>query len=93
MITDQVKQVYNVLFIVIVCGLLVMLYNGISLKCDKEGWMVYKQGPYGVVATGASDPIGFYAYKQFRAPYNWPIGFKTSYPVEHVAPIINSPWL
>lgn len=95
MLNEQVKQVYNILFIVIICGLLIMLYNGITLKCPdaKEGWMVYRQGPYGTVGTGATDPIGFYTYPQYRKPYNWPIGFKTTYPIEHIAPVWNTTWL
>lgn len=94
MLSEQVKQVYNILFIVILAGLLIMLYNSISLKCPtEEGWMVYEQAPYGTVGTGSTDPIGFYTFPQYRKPYNWPIGFKTTYPIEHIAPIWNTTWL
>jgi hypothetical protein len=93
MIQEDIGKIYRVIFIIVLIGMAIILVRSIKLDCDKEGWVTYSQYPYGATATGKDDPLVFYNVPQYRLPYNWPFGFKTSYPVEHVAPILNTPWL
>ena len=86
---DDILQKF--MLIILFVGLGIPLYMFI-IKCrGDENWTNY-MGQYGQVDTGADYPINninqpvFYKYNEYRLPYNWPVGVKRSYPVEHIAP-------
>ena len=70
-------------------GLLVLITISFKTGCNKkESWVNYEMVPYGKISTAYSEPITFYNCPEYRLPYNWPIGIKRSYPVEHIGPIM-----
>jgi hypothetical protein len=75
---------------IIMLGVIILFILSIRLGCQdvkKEGWVNYRNWPYGQASTAFSDPIGLYICPEYRLPYNWPLGVKRSYPVPHVAPL------
>jgi hypothetical protein len=52
-----------------------------------EGWINYKQQPFGNIYTGAGDlgvrPLVFYNEPRYRRPLNWPACHLVDYPVPH----------
>lgn len=102
-ITDEIKKVYHGLFIVVALGVLFMIITSVVRKCSdsQEGWLTYKRGPDNSVRTGidghypssaASRLVpsapAFYLVPEYRLPYDWPRGFQTSYPIDHVEPLV-----
>lgn len=79
----------NILIMVISLGIFALLIYSLVVRCDtvKEGWVNYKQLPYGNIQTGAGDegitPLAFYEYPIYRRPYNYPICHLVDYPVPH----------
>jgi hypothetical protein len=104
-VADEIKIVYRWLFFVVVLGVLILVIGTIATGCkgesSKEGWLTYKRGmdnsirtgidgyyPNGVNGLPPSAPA-FYLVPEYRLPYDWPRGFQTSYPVEHVEPLVS----
>lgn len=89
---EQIQSSYRVLFIIILIGLIILIITNISLKCDnnKESWITYKRAPTNEIRTGISGNglPGFYIVDEYRLPYDWPRGFKTTFPVPHVEPLV-----
>jgi hypothetical protein len=79
----------NILIMVIALGIFALLINSLVVSCGsaKEGWVNYKQQPYGNIQTGAGDsfitPVAFYEYPIYRRPYNYPICHLVNYPIPH----------
>ena len=82
----------NILIMFISLGIFSLLIYSLVVRCDsvkdvKEGWVNYKQYPYGNIQTGAGDagitPIAFYEYPIYRRPYNYPICHLVDYPIPH----------
>jgi hypothetical protein len=79
----------------IILALLVfsLLIWGITITCPtrniEEGWVDYEELPYGNIRSGAGNirnnvrPMGFYEYKTYRQPLNWPICHLVDYPIPH----------
>ena len=77
---------------ILVVGILVVfsfLIYSLVISCEskKEGWVDYKQFPYGNIQSGAGNegvrPITFYDYTSYRKPLNWPICHLVDYPIPH----------
>ena len=52
---DEIKKVYNGLFIIVAIGVLVMVITSVVRSCggkDVEGWITYKRGPDNTIRTG-----------------------------------------
>ena len=79
----------NIIIMFIALGLFILLIYSLVVSCDtvKEGWVNYKQLPYGNIQTGAGDigirPLVFYEYPIYRRPYNYPVCHLVDYPVPH----------
>uniref|UniRef100_A0A6C0EZ78 Uncharacterized protein n=1 Tax=viral metagenome TaxID=1070528 RepID=A0A6C0EZ78_9ZZZZ len=78
----------NLVIMIIALALFSMLIYSLVVTCDKkEGWVDYKQFPYGNIQSGAgnndSTPVSFYDYPSYRKPMNWPICHLVDYPVPH----------
>jgi len=77
-------------WIIIIVALIIftILIWSITITCPiKEGWVDYKELPYGNIRSGAGNvgirPMTFYEYKTYRRPLNWPICHLVDYPVPH----------
>ena len=84
-------------FIIAVCAVLLFMLLIYSLvvtcKSNKDGWVNYKQFPFGNIKTGAGNydenndniirPMSFYNYPIFRKPLNYPICHLVDYPIPH----------
>ena len=84
-------------FIIAVCALILfmlLIYSlVVSCKSNKDGWVNYKQYPFGNIKTGAGNydevndevirPMSFYDYPIYRKPLNWPICHLVDYPIPH----------
>jgi len=59
----------------------------ISCESKKDGWVDYKQYPFGNIQSGAGNedvrPISFYDYPIYRKPLNWPVCHLVNYPIPH----------
>jgi hypothetical protein len=79
------KMLLGISAIAIFAVLIYILVN--SCKGNTEGWVNYKQQPFGNIYTGSGDvgvrPVGFYDVPRFRRPYNWPVTHLVDYPVPH----------
>ena len=84
------------LFIIAVVAVLLfmlLIYSlVVSCKSNKDGWVNYKQYPFGNIKTGAGNfdddnnvirPMTFYDYPIYRKPLNWPICHLVDYPIPH----------
>jgi hypothetical protein len=83
--------------IIAVCAILLFMLLIYSLvvtcKSNKDGWVNYKQFPFGNIKTGAGNydenndniirPMSFYNYPIFRKPLNYPICHLVDYPIPH----------
>jgi hypothetical protein len=101
--SDDIKLAYRVVFYIVVFGVLLMIITSVVRKCEdnfSEGWITYKRGPdnsirtgidgyytNGVNSLGPSAPA-FYLVPEYRLPYDWPRGFQTNYPINHVEPLV-----
>jgi len=84
-------------FIIALCSVLLFMFLIYSLvvscKSNKDGWVNYKQYPFGNIKSGAGTydennvnditPISFYDYPIYRKPLNWPICHLVDYPIPH----------
>ena len=84
-------------FIIAVSAVLLFIFLIYSLvvscKSNKDGWVNYKEFPFGNINTGAGNydenndnvirPMSFYNYPIFRKPLNWPICHLVDYPIPH----------
>lgn len=102
---DEIKKVYNGLFIIVALGVLFMVITSMVRSCrgeGVEGWITYKRSPDNTIRTGIDGyyPSGsisglppsapaFYLVPEYRLPYDWPRGFQTEYPVPHVEPLVS----
>ena len=80
----------NTSIIIMCCALILFMFLIYSLvvSCDtkKEGWVNYKQIPFGNIQTGSGDdmrPILFYDYPSYRKPLNYPVCHLVDYPIPH----------
>lgn len=79
----------NIIICVVALILLGLLYYSLfmSNKTVTEGWVNYKQQPFGNIYTGSGNegvrPLVFYDVPRFRRPYNWPVRHLVDYPVPH----------
>jgi hypothetical protein len=80
---------FNILTILIALFLFTLLIYSLVVSCDsnKEGWVDYKQYPFGNIQSGAGDkdvrPISFYDYPIYRKPLDWPVCNLVDYPIPH----------
>ena len=79
----------NVIIMFVSLLIFAILIYSLVVSCDKvkEGWVNYKQSPYGNINTGAGDsgitPVAFYEYPIYRRPYNYPACHLVDYPLPH----------
>jgi len=59
-----------------------------TVNNNKEPWVNYLNIPFGELRTGKDCPTVFYKRPEYRLPYRWPLGIRTSYPEEHIAPLM-----
>jgi hypothetical protein len=90
-IHSHISVIYKKILPVILIFVLVMFVLGFRFRNNstKESWINYMNLPFGEVKTGVDSPVGFYIRPEYRLPYRWPLGIKTSYPITHVAPFMN----
>jgi hypothetical protein len=48
----------------------------------KSSWSMYTQAPYYFIKTHPNKPV-FYEKIIYRKPYRYPIGYSSSYPINH----------
>jgi hypothetical protein len=48
----------------------------------KSSWSIYTQAPYYFLKTHPDKPV-FYEKKLYRKPYRYPIGYSSTYPINH----------
>jgi hypothetical protein len=79
----------NLIIMIVALVIFLILIYSLVVNCDtvKEGWVNYKQLPYGNIQTGAGDrnitPLEFYEYPIYRRPYNYPACHLVDYPLPH----------
>lgn len=66
-----------ILFVVIIT-----IFKG-DCENTKEGWVNYKNLPFGNIDSGKSSPLVMYDIPRYRKPYNWPQCFITNHPERH----------
>jgi hypothetical protein len=80
------SNIIIIFFSLLIFGLLIY---SLIVNCDtvKEGWVDYKQVPFGNIQSGAGSPgvtpLVFYEYPIYRRPYNYPICHLVDYPTPH----------
>ena len=90
LIIKQLTFIYKVILPIILIFTLVWFVLGFNIKKNNtniENWVNYVNIPLGEIRTGKDCPLVFYKRQQYRLPYRWPLGFKTSYPEVHVTPL------
>jgi hypothetical protein len=78
----------NIFIILVAVTLFIVLIYSLVVSCDiKEGWVDYKQLPYGNIQSGSGNngvrPVVFYDYPIYRRPLNWPVCHLVDYPEPH----------
>ena len=79
----------NILIIISVFFLFTLLIYSLVISCDAkpEGWVDYKQYPFGNIHSGAGNedvrPVSFYEYPIYRKPLDYPICHLVDYPIPH----------
>ena len=66
----------------IIIVLLITLFLNRVRPALSEGWQNYKSTQFNWISTG-SEPLEYYHYPQYRAPYMYPFTFFKSYPQPH----------
>ena len=73
--------------ITIIIFVVIIYFLVYSCKGNTEGWVNYKQRPFGNIYTGSGDagvrPLVFYDVPRYRRPYNWPVCHLVDYPEPH----------
>jgi hypothetical protein len=79
----------NLIIMLVAISIFMLLIYSLVVNCNKvkEGWVNYKQMPYGNIQTGAGNeginPLVFYEYPIYRRPYNYPACHLVDYPSPH----------
>jgi hypothetical protein len=89
-INNNINFIYKIILPLILIFITVMFVLGFKIKKkeNNESWINYQNIPFGNIKTGKDDPLIFYNRPQYRLPYRYPLGFKTSYPIKHITPFM-----
>ena len=89
---EQRELLKTFLIVILLCGFVILLTLSVKTGCTptrqgKEGWLNYISIPFGQVTTPYDHPVALYPVTEYRLPYNWPVGVKSSFPIPHIAPL------
>ena len=87
-INNQISIVYKVILPIILLYTIIWFVLGFRIRNSNESWINYKNKIFGEIRTGKDSPLVFYQRPQYRLPYRYPLGIKTSYPETHIAPFM-----
>ena len=88
LLNNHISFIYKVILPIILVFILVNVVLGLKIHRKKENWVNYANLPFGELRTGKDCPLNFYERPQYRLPYRWPLGIRTTYPDEHIAPFM-----
>jgi len=86
-INVQISFIYKIILPSVLLFTLILFVLGFRMNTNNEKWVNYVNYPFGKVETGSDCPLNFYNRPEYRLPYRWPLGFKTSYPIKHITPL------